>query len=453
MCSHDFEKEPLVLIPLKEFRPRFLQLPLGAVWGVFGLLVATTAPAVSAQAPSSAPPEAAAPDSSDAVPDPYTTSRSVAYHVLATPAYLLHGATRPLGWAARYAEQNFPDLFEPQRPARGVLPLVELGGPTGFLGGLALYDNHVFGSNHAIRVEGLYGGPNTFEGEASYVLPRPLGAGSSVEVVANVFSDPESEFYLGGNDSDRGPDEALFSKDQLDITTGLRLTPSDRPLQGRVDLLYEHVEAAGEDPQLTNAAPPGLGTIDLLTSRLALGLDHTGESPRVSRGTEVLLQLDYSHDLTGERFRYGRYVAEVRQYLPLGLLPNSRRLALRGRLEQVEPLFGGSAVPFYQLPALGGQSSLRGFRSRRFQNEGSLMLNAEYRYPVWSNLDALVFADAGQVFDTLSEVAADRFHWSYGGGLHLLNRTGLSFRFEVAGGPEGVRTILTVDPSFRRVAR
>jgi outer membrane protein assembly factor BamA len=81
------------------------------------------------------------------------------------------------------------------------------------------------------------------------------------------------------------------------------------------------------------------------------------------------------------------------------------------------------------------------------------MLNAEYRYPVWANLDALVFVDAGQVFDTLSAVAADRFHWSYGGGLHLLNRKGLSFRFEVAGGPEGVRTILTVDPSFRRVAR
>jgi hypothetical protein len=81
------------------------------------------------------------------------------------------------------------------------------------------------------------------------------------------------------------------------------------------------------------------------------------------------------------------------------------------------------------------------------------MLNAEYRYPLWSNLDALIFVDAGQVFDTLAEVQTDRFHWSYGGGIHLLNQKGLSARFEVAGGPEGLRTILTVDPSFRRVAR
>jgi len=408
-------------------------------------------PVASAQP--SAPGEEERADSSAATPTPYTTSRSVAYHVLATPAYILHGATRPLGWAAQYAERNFPDLFEPQRPPRGVLPLVELGGPTGFLGGLALYDNQVFGSDHAARVEGLYGGPDTFEGEASYTIPRPLGTGSSFEIVVNVFSDPESEFYLDGNDSDRRADKARFSRDQLDITAGLQAIQPDRPLRAQFDLMYEHTEAAGEGARLTAAAPPGLETVDLLTSRLTLGLDYTSAPPRVSRGTEVLLQLDYSHDLTGERFRYGRYVAEVRQYLPLGLFPHSRRLALRGRLEQVEPLFEGSAVPFYQLPSLGGQSSVRGFRSRRFQNDGSLVLNAEYRYPVWSNLDALVFVDAGQVFDTLSEMAADRFHWSYGGGLHLLNRNGLSFRFEVAGGPEGARTILTVEPSFRRVAR
>jgi outer membrane protein assembly factor BamA len=126
---------------------------------------------------------------------------------------------------------------------------------------------------------------------------------------------------------------------------------------------------------------------------------------------------------------------------------------LRGRLEQVEPLFDGEAVPFYQRPALGGQNLVRGFRSSRFQEAGSLVLNAEYRYPIWMNWDALVFADAGQVFPALSDVTADRFRWSYGGGIHMLNQKGLSFRFEVAGSTEGVRTILTVQPTFRRLAR
>jgi outer membrane protein assembly factor BamA len=196
-----------------------------------------------------------------------------------------------------------------------------------------------------------------------------------------------------------------------------------------------------------------LSTVDLLTSRVTLGLDRTRGRPRTYAGTEVLLRLDYTQDLTADQFRYGRYVAEVRQYFPLGIFPNSRRLALRGRLEQTEPLFDGEAVPFYQLPSLGGQNMLRGFSSNRFQGKGSLVLNAEYRYPIWSNWDAVVFVDTGQVFSELSTVAVDRFHWSYGGGLHMLNQKGLSFRFEVAGSPEGVRTILTIDPTFRRLDR
>jgi outer membrane protein assembly factor BamA len=96
---------------------------------------------------------------------------------------------------------------------------------------------------------------------------------------------------------------------------------------------------------------------------------------------------------------------------------------------------------------------LRGFSSNRFQGKGSLVLNAEYRYPIWSNWDAVLFVDSGQVFTELSTVAADRLRWSYGGGIHMLNRKGLSFRFEVAGSTEGVRTILTIDPTFRRLGR
>ena len=388
---------------------------------------------------------------------PYATDRSVAYHVLAAPAYVLHGATRPLGWGVQYVTQTFPNLFEGRRPPAGVIPLVEVGGPTGVLGGLALYDNTVLGSDHKARLEGLYGGPDTYEAEASYRVPELLGPGTYFRVRANVFSDPKSEFFLGGNDSDRDRNEGLFDRDQLDVTTTLQFASPDTGPFGQVDLLYEHVRTgtAGSirGERLARADPAGLIDVDLLTPRLTLGLDRTGAGPRTHRGTEVLLRLDYTHDLNAARFRYGRYVLELRQYLPVGFFPNSRRLALRGRLEQTEPLFGGTAVPFYQRPGLGGQNLVRGFRSNRFQGDGSLVLNAEYRYPIWSTWDALVFVDSGQVFPELSDVAVDRFHWSYGGGIHMLNQNGLSFRFEVAGSTEGVRTILTVEPTFRRIAR
>lgn len=390
-------------------------------------------------------------DTSDSV-DPYTTNRSLAYHVLATPAYVLHGVTRPLGWGVKYAERNFPVLFQAELPPRGALPLIDFGGATGFSGGLLLYDNHLLGSDHEARLSGLYGGSDTFEISGHYQSPTPFGPGTEFTVRANLFSDPRDEFFRGGNDNDPQIDEFLYSRDQLDVTASVSYAPPDAAVAGQFDLLYEHVETVPR-AGASSISLAGLGTVDLFTPRVALRLDFTRGRPRTYAGTEGVLQLNYSHDLTSDRFRHVRYVTELRQYLPVGIFPNSRRLALRARLEQVHPVFGGRDVPFYQLPSLGGQTSLRGYRHRRFQNDGSLVLNAEYRYPIWTNWDAVVFTDAGQVFDELDEVTVERFRWSYGGGIHMLNQKGLSFRFEVAGSAEGMRTILTVEPTFRRVAR
>lgn len=391
-------------------------------------------------------------DTSDAPSvDPYATDRSIAYHVLATPAYVLHGVTRPLGWAVTYVEQEFPELFEGKEPPRGGFPLMEFGGSAGFLGGLMLYDNQLFGSTHEASVQGLYGGPETFRVGGQYRIPSPFGPRTSVSVRTSWISDPEDIFFRGGNDSALETDGWPFSRNQFDLTGSFSYAPT-AVFAGQLDVLFEHVEVTTTEPPL-DGSTPGLASVNFLTSRAAFLLNLTRGQPRTYLGTEVLLQLDYTHDLTSGRFQYGRYVAELRQYFPLGVLPNSRRLALRARLEQVEPLLGGTAIPFYHLPHLGGQMSPRGFRYRRFQNEGALVVTAEYRYPIWENLDAVVFVDAGQVFDTPRQVAADRFHWSYGGGIHLLNQRGLSFRVEVAGSSEGIRTVMTTEPTFRKIAR
>jgi outer membrane protein assembly factor BamA len=406
-----------------------------------------------------APPAHAETTDSTAHPNqqPYATERSIAYHVLAAPAHLLHGATRPVGWAVRYAERRIPMLFEGRLPTRGGIPLADFGGPVQFMGGALLYDNQLFGSEHSARVEGLYGSGNAFRFKGQYQWPAPFGKGTDLDLSVNYFSNPDSRFFLGGNAAAPTADATSFARRQVDATVGVDVRPRTGPVGGRLNLRYEHVDADGgtgrRGTRLVEAAPPGLQTAHLLTPQLTVGLARTNDGRRTALGTEVLLQLHYTHDLCGDRFRYGRYVAEIRQYVPVLLFPDSRRLVLRGRLEQVEPLFGGESVPFYHLPSLGGQTALRGFRHNRFQNDGSLVLNAEYRYPIWSNVDAVAFVDAGQVFPELSAVTADRLHWSYGGGVHLLNSSGISFRFEVAGSAEGARTILTVEPSFRRVPR
>ena len=413
------------------------------------LVVVWTAGAASATAPALHPP--APVDTSDHPNDvPYETDRPVAYHVLATPAYVLHGVTRPIGWTLKWVERRFPTLFEPTQPVRGILPLAEIGGPAGFLVGGALYDNALFGSDHRARVEGLIGSSDTFELQGTY--NAPVSPSTRFELVANFFSQPEDGFFVGGNASDEQQDEGEFFREQLDVDAHLDYNPPG-PFRASATLLYEHVEANPEDGALgqilTDADLPGLGqTNDFLTPRLRAEFDFTKGRPRTMRGTKLSLRTDYTHDLNGDRFRYGRYVAQVEQYLPVGFFPETRRLALRARAEQVEPLFEGEAVPFYQLPLLGGPRSLRGYRFDRFRDDGSVLFSAEYRYPIWRMWDAVFFADTGQVFEAWDDVAVRDFQWSYGGGIHLLSPKGLTFRLEVAHSEDGVQTILTVNPSF-----
>ena len=54
-------------------------------------------------------------------------------------------------------------------------------------------------------------------------------------------------------------------------------------------------------------------------------------------------------------------------------------------------------VPFFLLPTLGGNDTLRGFRAYRFRGPHSILLQGEYRWEIWSAFEAALFYDAGKV--------------------------------------------------------
>jgi hypothetical protein len=109
---------------------------------------------------------------------------------------------------------------------------------------------------------------------------------------------------------------------------------------------------------------------------------------------------------------------------------------------------GEKEVPFFELPSLGNADDLRGFRTDRFRDAGSLLFTAEYRYPVWSFADVVFFIDEGQVFNDYSEIGIKDFHTSYGFGFHLISSKGFALRSEFAFSRETSRFILVISPNF-----
>ena len=70
---------------------------------------------------------------------------------------------------------------------------------------------------------------------------------------------------------------------------------------------------------------------------------------------------------------------------------------------------------------IGGQTSLRGWRSpEEYNAEGALindMVNVEYRFPIWNKNGGEVFIDCGRLYNEINLFASTQISWDYGIGL------------------------------------
>lgn len=85
---------------------------------------------------------------------------------------------------------------------------------------------------------------------------------------------------------------------------------------------------------------------------------------------------------------------------------------------------GSSQVPFYFDPTLGGtdmlgNDTLRGFVDYRFRGPSALLLQAEYRRPVWGPIGLLSFYDTGKVALRPADITFSQLRHDIGVGFYL----------------------------------
>lgn len=92
--------------------------------------------------------------------------------------------------------------------------------------------------------------------------------------------------------------------------------------------------------------------------------------------------------------------------------------------------------PFDLLPLVGGDQLMRGYFQGRFRDKHLVVLQAEYRLPVFWRIGVVGFGSVGQVAPTLGELGFDRFKGSAGGGFRFLlsPQEGLNIRADFAYG-------------------
>jgi outer membrane protein assembly factor BamA len=102
-------------------------------------------------------------------------------------------------------------------------------------------------------------------------------------------------------------------------------------------------------------------------------------------------------------------------------------------------------VPFYMLPTLGGQNTLRGYPDFRFHDRDLLALSAESRWAVTTHVDGAVFLDAGTVAPRVGDFRLSPLKTSYGVGVRVHTRTTTLGRFDVGHSREGWRFLFKLN--------
>ena len=95
-------------------------------------------------------------------------------------------------------------------------------------------------------------------------------------------------------------------------------------------------------------------------------------------------------------------------------------------------------MPFYFMPTLGGNDSLRGFREYRFRGPHAILAQAEYRWEIWSGFDGALFYDAGKVANRREDLNFEDLESDYGIGFRFNTNGGVILRVDAAfGSPDG----------------
>lgn len=141
-------------------------------------------------------------------------------------------------------------------------------------------------------------------------------------------------------------------------------------------------------------------------------------------------------------FSFQRFDAEAMRFVSFA--DELITVAARGWLTASDTA-EGKDIPFYLLPSLGGNNTLRAYDNYRFHDRHFVVANVETRLALFEHIDFAVFADAGNVAARMADLNFDRT--SFGAGFRLHSERSTLARVDVAHGKDGWRVAFnTSDP-------
>ena len=133
------------------------------------------------------------------------------------------------------------------------------------------------------------------------------------------------------------------------------------------------------------------------------------------RGFRCEFQNDMAYGFLGNKnASFSRFILDIRKYSRV--FGKNDVLAFRVRVQKIS----GDKIPLFEQSVLGGSSTenaMRGYRMNRFQDKGKILINCEYRFPVWKRLGGNIFVDYGTVWPSWARIDSRKAAFDGGWGL------------------------------------
>jgi hypothetical protein len=308
---------------------------------------------------------------------------------------------------------------------------------SGFTYGLGFRDRDLFNDEGRLDLWAARSLRGYWAAEARLTFPELANNHLHLEGWAARRDYPSEDFFGLGPGSNR-PDQTSYAiaSDLYGGRVGVRPFPK-LLIGGEAEFLNPRL-GPGQDSKVPSieeifdpTTAPGLGeSVDYLRTGGFLELDY--REPRNAR-KGGWYRLDYSHfdDRTSNLYTFNRFDADLRQFIPF--LAERRVIAARLYVSTSDT-DEGQIMPFYLMPTLGGNDTLRGFREYRFRGPHAILAQAEYRFELWSGLDMALFYDAGKVALRRSDLDFEDLQSNYGFGFRFNTNEGVILRVDAGFG-------------------
>ncbi len=269
-----------------------------------------------------------------------------------------------------------------------------------------------------------------------------LRQGSVYDIALDLLFDYDkmihSTYYGIGPDA-RFDDREVYTSEPILLRAGLSrgFTPE---MVGTVQAKFERIWSYGfaSDSRLRDAARNAT-TSDQFSLMVQWRHDTRNSVLHTTRGMVVQLEVEQALDVGAHAGKWTRVGAVAQYYTTLA----STVLAGRVILQHME----GNDIPVQQLLSIGGNSTVRGLPDNRYLDQSSLVLNAEWRVPLWWKFGAILGVDAGAVESGADRLPTARWNVTPVAGLRLAFET-FVVRGDVGWSPDAVGVYLNFGQVF-----